>query len=174
MIGSELTNNNVRLAGDSRVCEANFYALPFVAQMVIWAIRRVLVGAHFNRPSSDVLPVFHMAGWGDLYESLLVVASLMLRENSPSISALHDIGCPHIAPHEAHLLNSLAHMQNGMRTESALCLCECLSPSSTRLALPALKAIIEKTRAKAFKFVYIDLATLRTNRPVIASPQLLN
>ncbi len=176
MIGSELTNNNVRLAGDSRVCEANFYALPFVAQMVIWAVRRRLVEAHHSHPtsSSDLLSVFHMAGWGDLYESLLMVAQLMLRDEAAGSLVIHGFGCHHIASHEAYFLNALAHMQNGRRTESALCLCECLSPSSARLALPALEKIINKTRSKEFKFSYIDLTTIKSEESGVPPPEQLN
>ena len=175
VIGSVLNNNNIRPASDSRVCEANFYALPFVAQMVIWAVRRRLIEAHEERPfSPDVLPVFHMAGWADLYESLLVVSQLMMKDDAPGTVVLHDIGCHHLASHEAYLLNALAHMQNGRRTESALCLCEHLSPSSARLALSALEKIIDKTRAQAFEFVYVDLTTLTSDESEIPPAKFLN
>mgnify|MGYP001273433402 CR=1 FL=1 len=175
MIGTALHNEKIKPASDSRVCEANFYALPFISQMVLWAVRRRLVEAHHNRPFlSDVLPVFHMAGWADLYESLLMVAELMLKDDSPGVLVLHDIGCHHIASHEAYLLNALAHLQNDQKVESALCLCQHLSPSSARLALPALKKIVDKARSNEFVFVYIDITTLKLEEIDMRSPDRLN
>lgn len=147
--------------GASASCDANFYALPFVSQMVVWAIRRRLVEILHDSPESvDVLSVFHMAGWGDLYSALLDIVQILLSSAQDRL-IVHAPGCPSISRQEAYLLNALAHLHNERADECALCLCELLAPSSARLALPRLRIIAEKTRAQDLRFVYVDLSAIR-------------
>jgi hypothetical protein len=137
---------------------ANFYALPFASQMIVWALRkRMLALFGGNAGTDDVLPVFHMANWGELYAALLAVADVLARADLCRKLQLHAIGCPCLAPHEAHVLNALVHLQRGLPEESVLCLVETLVPDGVRQALPHLRTIAQDLVRQNLRLVFVDL-----------------
>lgn len=155
--------------GGSGVRDANFYALPFVSQMVVWAMRK-RINAMFRedaRADDDVLRVFHMADWGELYAALLTIVDVLVGAGVHKRFPLHAVSCPCLAPHEAYLLNALAHLQNGCRDEAALCLCEIVAPAGARLAMPHLQAILGDVGARNLSFVFVDLSAVAP-RPDVA------
>lgn len=151
--------------------DANFYALPFASQMIVWAMRKRMHalcgddGRAGGAGADDVLAVFHMAEWGKLYSALLTVVDILLASERRADLRLHAVSCPCLAAHEAHVLNALAHLQQRMRQESVLSLCEVLSPSEVRLAMPQLETIVDDVDTQGPSFAYVDLSTLAERRP---------
>jgi hypothetical protein len=146
--------------------EANFYALPFASQMIVWAVRKrlhVLSGA--DCAMDDVLHVFHLASWGELYGALLAVADVLASAAARVRLQMHAVGCPCLARHEVHLLNALAYLQSARLDEAVLCLVECLPPSDVRLTLPHLQLIADALRKQAMSFAYVVLPGIESPSP---------
>jgi hypothetical protein len=150
--------------------DANFYALPFAGQMIVWATRKRLnaICKEVHTNDDEVLQVFHMANWGGLYAALLAIIDLMVAAATRNL-AVHSLGCPCLAPHEAYLLNALAHMQAQRADEAVLCLCEFIPPSAARLALPHLEAVTEALSLQDLRLGLVDLQSFRNpHRPALS------
>lgn len=161
---------------DAAVRDANFYALPFASQMVVWAARKrinALCGLDAGT-DDDVLRVFHMASLGELYTALLAIVDILVGAGVQTRFALHAVSCPCLAPHEAYLLNALAHLQAGSREDAALCLCEVLPPAGARLAMQHVQKVADDMSARALRFVFVDLSSVaaRPDAPAAAAPGL--
>jgi hypothetical protein len=145
---------------------ASFYALPFAPQMIVWAMRKHLTAlASGARGADDVLAVFHLADWGELHASVVGPTDVLASMTPLATLELHAVACPCLAPHEAYLLNALAHVQSGRRDEAILCLCEILAPAGARLALPHVETIAHNGRDQRLRFVYVNLSTLPRRPP---------
>lgn len=147
---------------------ANFYALPFASQMIVWATRRRLAALRGDRPDHDVLHVFHMADWGALYTHLLALVETLVAAGPPDRIALHAVSCPCIAPHEARLLNALTHAQNGRRNDARACLRELMAPTAVRLMMPHISAIADGLGSQNLRFVHVAVSAVEPTGPSMA------
>lgn len=146
--------------------DPNFYVLPFAPQMIIWAVRKRLGAICDGRPGradDEVLQVFHMANWGELYAALLTIVDLMVAGTSRNLT-VHAVSCPCLARHEAYLLNALAHLQSRHAQEAALSLCELMPPSAVRLALPHIEAVVAALSEQKLRLVFVDVSALGAPR----------
>jgi hypothetical protein len=155
---------------------ANFYALPFASQMMVWAMRKRLNAIRIgDRGADDVLHVFHMADWGALYESLLALVDILVGTLGHDALVLHAPRCPALAGHEVHILNAVAYVQDGRTEEATRCLTQLIPPTALRLAIPHLRTIAEQVRAQCLKFVYVDATNVEPRACIpIASARALH
>lgn len=139
---------------------ADFYALPFAPQMIVWAVRkRFLALAHDDEGTDMVAQVFRMADWGELYAALLTIVDIFVGADVHRRFPQHAVSCPCLSGHEAGLLNAMAHLQSGCRAEAALTTCEILPPAAARLAMPQMQAVIDEITARELRFAFVDVET---------------
>ena len=142
---------------ESGICEPNFYLVPFAPQMIVWAVRRRLHALHHAEKASDnVVQVFHLAAWGELYAPLLDVTQILVRCAQSMPLRLHSVTCPHLERYEVYLLNALAHLQRGQREDAVLCVCEVMTPRGARLALPHLESIAKQLLSQNLNCPFIS------------------
>jgi hypothetical protein len=159
---------------ETPVHEANFYALPFVSQMVVWAMRkRMSKICGWETRSDDVSHAFRLANWGETHAAILKIVDILLNAGTCGKLLLHSVSCPSLATHEAYLLNALAHLQRDLPDVSIFCLRKILAPSGVRLAIPQLEIIVGTVNAENLRFVYVDLSTIAPSGHAKPAPRRL-
>lgn len=145
--------------GSSRLARTSFYGLSLASQMIVWAVRRRLHRVSRGVDDTEVAEAFGVAGLGSALASLMQIVDLLLCGASDRIH-LHSVSCPSLAPHEACVLNSLAHLQHGGEAGARRSFGAFLGTAMFRLALPGLRGIADELTGRGFDLSFVDAAVL--------------